>query len=195
MVNLPEKVSGSESVTEGEISTEINRLLTPKHKIQQIYLRFISSRIFIFEMYFKGYAKIEHNILITEEDDDDLMESFFSDVESSLEHQFGSIIISHSHDAADNIYIFDFTTTHHFAFNEDEVSGYLTLTDHHLMKEEICEQWIDYNESELQRLISTVQSEVEELCQILPGNVIEHGANFVDKMDEIFDFEETYCLD
>ena len=180
--------------------SQINNSLRDEYNISDLSLTFVTSRNFLFEMYFDGQIVVERKFTADEIRDagsvSSALDHFSNDVVFSFEDSCWGAPFAIDHNNTkrrrpDNRYVFDVSATRVYEFGENEVHGDLTRFDCDTDAEDFMD--IDNKEDALESRISALRWKLDQITlgMFLPaGNVVSSNMNFVDQDETVYDCDE-----
>jgi hypothetical protein len=177
--------------------------LKTRYVIDALRLRYVTSRNFIFEIYFAGTLTVE-KVFEPEEIsqaggircalDDFLDEMRCAIRESGLE---GDASKAYRARNRKNHYVFEMDVACHYGFDETEVDGQMGLLNHPMSREEYERIGVFADDSAVEDLVPEVKSYYyDSLEQTLPPAVylLEFDLDYMDHDDGLFDISEEICI-
>ena len=179
------------------IRSHIHDRFCNTYYVSDLSLKFLTSRDFVFQIYFSGTLVVEREFTPAEIRENEgvvnTLEHFNDDISSDLEHYgFGISPESTLRRTRNNRYTFEVDATRYFGFGENEVVGDLALLEKNASAYEVASYGIDNSDAALDSRISDLKLELGNALESLPEGVklIGFEFSFVDQDDDVVEVRD-----
>ena len=179
------------------VRDEITRFLGEHYCVLHLEEKYVTSRYFVFEMYFSGNFVVEHKFTPEEICDHGgvkaALANFVDEVESSLyPHSFSVFSPGLRRRNINDRYEFNVSTTRYFGFGEDQVVGDMSSVTQDMSLSEVQAIGIDNLDDCIRSTELDVCGELGEQFLNLPIHIkiISCDMNWIDQDDDVYEIDQ-----
>lgn len=184
------------------IEIKIRSSLYEHYFIETLSIKYITSRDFIFELFFEGIVTVE-KVFSQEEINEEggvsyALEVFFNEMYYSLQECGMESHISQTNKRRNrnNKYVFEVNSTAYYGFSESEVIGEMALLEHNMSINEVQMIGIDTKQDALNAITADAIKGYElMLNDILPTGLELFRFHFSDQDDDVYDVCDELLID